>query len=220
MKILVCGNYGAGNLGDEAIAEGMQQVLKEKYLSADIAFLVADRQKFNHFHQGKLKYTIQFPVGLFTIAKRLLTGQIWKTLKSYRECDLFVLGGGGLFHDHEGFFATRLWGIQTAIAHMLKKKVIWYGVSVSPYQVPDWSIWSHKNSQRHRMQSARGFVRKLAGKADEIYLRDIQSKQNLLGILEKESEEKIQLCQDAALNIAKNQYATRESNLCLFALNA
>lgn len=116
MKIGVCGYYGVNNLGDEAILEALKYALGNKYPGAEIVV----------FGKG-----MQFPIGAHTLVKSLFRPKLWKKpLTELKTCDLFIIGGGGLFSDEEGIFVPVYWSLQGLIALLLNKEVICLGISI------------------------------------------------------------------------------------------
>ena len=116
MKIGICGYYGVNNLGDEAILEALKYALGNKYPGAEIVV----------FGKG-----MQFPVGVRTLVTSLFKPILWKKpLNALKTCDLFVVGGGGLFSDEEGIFIPVYWSLQGLIALLFSKKVICLGISI------------------------------------------------------------------------------------------
>ncbi|MFN2305227.1 MAG: polysaccharide pyruvyl transferase CsaB, partial [Anaerolineales bacterium] len=124
--ILICGYYGAGNLGDEAILSAMLSDLREQ--RNDLDFIVLS------FNPGETasRYRVQ------SILYKDLAG----LTAAAQACDLFILGGGGLFHDYwgvseEDLFTQAHIGISyycTAVllARLYKKPVMLYAVGVGP----------------------------------------------------------------------------------------
>jgi polysaccharide pyruvyl transferase CsaB len=113
MKIVVAGNYGAGNLGDEIILEGLLNSLKNCSPKAKITVLKGDQK---------------FPSGLKSLIKSIFNPKR-KTAKTVKACDYFILGGGGLFGSLT-FRANIIWGIQAFMAYLYKKPVIMYGQGI------------------------------------------------------------------------------------------
>jgi len=144
MKIVVCGNYGAGNLGDEMILTGLLALLNDVYPNSQITVLGKDLPKF--------------PSGF-----RSFFQPFKKTREAVKNCDLFILGGGGLFAGPEPR-ANLIWGIQALWAYHYKKPVIMLGQSLGP--------------------TTSNFIKRIFKKASFIAVRDQDSKTNLqtLGI--------------------------------------
>lgn len=116
MKVIICGHYGFGNIGDEAILVGLKRFLLETWPRAE--FIV----------WGKWR---QFPFGFRTILKSIFRPSILLSrLRELKSCDLFVIGGGGLFTDEEGPFVSTNYILHGFLAHFMNKKVICLGVSI------------------------------------------------------------------------------------------
>lgn len=157
MKIVIAGNYGAKNLGDEMILEGLLTAFKSIAPHAEITVLSADPVATAALHNiNSLK---QFPAGFRSFLHQLRSS---KNIKAVKNCDYFVLGGGGLFSNLT-LKAYLIWGIQASMAYFYKKPVIMYGQSVGPFR--------NKIQQR--------IVKKLFKKARFVAVRDESSKETL-----------------------------------------
>ncbi len=177
MKIVICGNYGANNLGDEMILEGLLTSLKEINKDFDVTVLSGNPA------QTKEKYKVnseeKFPSGIKSFIKSLFKKT--NTKKVVQECDYFILGGGGLF-GNLSFKANLIWGIQALRAYFMGKKVIMYGQSIGEIKC-GISKW---------------LIKRIFNKAYLIVVRDQKSKERLklLGITKK-----IYLLPDLAFNL-------------------
>lgn len=165
MKLVIAGNYGAHNLGDELILEGILTAIRRIKPAAEITVLSEKPQ------ETKNKYEIycvkKFPAGFRSFFFRLLDGNFKKTAKAVKECDFFMFGGGGLF-DGTTLKGMIIWAIQAAFAYHYKKPVILYAQSVS-------SIDS---------KLKRWIIKKVFGKAVFVSVRDENSKEVLKNILQ------------------------------------
>jgi polysaccharide pyruvyl transferase CsaB len=127
MKILICGNYGATNIGDEAILAGILELLKKHKPDFQIKALSFNPESTRHLHKVESNYFL--PFGVRSFLRGIFGGQIFKTIKSIKQSDVFVLGGGGLF-SNESFRAPLIWGMHAFAAKILGKPVIIIGQSV------------------------------------------------------------------------------------------
>lgn len=157
LKIAVAGNYGAGNLGDELILSGLLHILKKAAgaQSLEITVLSANplqTEKLHHVHAVK-----PFPSGL----RSLLKGSK-EAKKGVKDCDFFILGGGGLFLS-VSFYANFIWAIQAYHAYRLGKKVLMLGQSIGKSKNP----------------FLRYMIKNFFNKATLIIVRDSASKENL-----------------------------------------
>ena len=105
MRAVLIGNYGVGNLGDEAI--------KEYFLKRfpDVKwFVLSANPQEGEFHR--------LPAGLRSLIKPW-----WKTLRVLRKSEGVIFGGGSLFTDTESVFACLLWWWHAFIAKLFRKPI-------------------------------------------------------------------------------------------------
>lgn len=107
MKCLLVGNYGVGNLGDEA--------LKEYFLTRfpDVEWTVLSASPATPNEVPRLPFGV-----------RSLFAPWWKTLGAMRTCDAVVFGGGSLFTDVESVAACLLWWWHGRVARAFGKPLI------------------------------------------------------------------------------------------------
>ncbi len=121
MKIAVIGNYGATNIGDDAI------------LTAILADLIGHKVTVFSAHPELTKMLFGakaaplFPLGFRSIYRNGFKGSI----KALKKCDAVILGGGGLFQDNH-LYACFLWAWQILWVKLLKKSLFIYGTGVGP----------------------------------------------------------------------------------------
>jgi len=134
--ILIAGYYGFENVGDEAILSAM----------------LADFRK----QRPNLKFIVISSNLEKTIARHHVRSVHWKDIKGLldaaHECDLVVLGGGGIFQDYWGVSAgTQLtqfhWGISYyssigLLANLYKKPFMIYSVGVGPLITEEGKRWT------------------------------------------------------------------------------
>jgi len=161
MKIVICGNYGAQNEGDEMILTGLLKSVKSTVPKAQITVLSADPTQTQKRHT--IPTVKPFPTGIRSILNYIKQGT--KTAKVVKECDIFMLGGGGLFAG-PSFRANLIWATQAKMAYFYKKNVIMYGQSVG----------KSKNKIVNRI------IKNIFNKASLITVRDQESKINLQNI--------------------------------------
>lgn len=116
MRYVLVGNFGVGNVGDEAI--------KQYYLEffPDIEWIVLSAQPIG----GELH---RLPFGL-----RSLLTPWWKTVAALRRSDGMVFGGGSLFTDTESMWACLIWGWHAWIAHIMGKNIFFAFQGVGPFR--------------------------------------------------------------------------------------
>lgn len=166
MKIVVCGNYGAKNLGDEMILEGLLTTLQSVAPNSEVTILSGNpKETFEKYSEKfsllKIKSLPKFPAGVRSIIKNIFTGSK-STGDAVKNCNYFILGGGGLFGNLT-FSANLIWAIQALKAYKYGKPVIIYGQSISPI----------------RWKFVRNLVKKIFEKASLITVRDEASKEEL-----------------------------------------
>jgi len=127
MKVLIIGNYGAKNFGDELVLKAILKILKNE--NCDFTALSADPRETSKKHGIKAKYF--FPAGI----RSLLKFRMFETLKEYKESDLIVFGGGTLFTD-EDKRAIFIWTMQILPAILMKKKIICFRQGIGPIKNP------------------------------------------------------------------------------------
>lgn len=194
MKIVICGNYGAENLGDEMILEGILENLRSVTPSAEITIFSGNPKQT--FEKTSIKSVEKFPTGFKSLLKSIFGKN--KAKQAVKECDYFILGGGGLFGNLT-FRANLIWGIQAWQAYRHKKPVIMYGQSIGQLngKIRKW------------------IVKNLFKKADFIGVRDSESKKRLenLGITKE-----IKVIPDLAFsitNVPKNSGLKENKELIL-----
>lgn len=129
MNIVICGNYGATNLGDEAILEGILSLVRRSLAETNITVLSANPEETTALHG--LQSLPLVPAGVRSLIQGFVSGSLWKTLKAIKRADLFLLGGGGLFTD-EKMRAVVIWALQTWVARRYKTPIFSFGQSVGP----------------------------------------------------------------------------------------
>ncbi|OIO53388.1 hypothetical protein COT40_00220 [Candidatus Peregrinibacteria bacterium CG08_land_8_20_14_0_20_41_10] len=136
MKVLIIGNYGADNLGDEAILEGvLQSLIKTGLSKKNLEVLSANPAKTQQEHQVKVFYVL--PCGIHSF----LRGTVLQTILIIRKTDKIILGGGGLFNEDK-FKALLLWGEHVLLARIFHKPLFIYANSIGPVKtkIGEWII--------------------------------------------------------------------------------
>jgi len=127
-RILIVGNYGAKNVGDDAILYALLS-----NLSGNKITVMCHRKKFipNYIlHKfGSVKYIERIPFGKLSFIRSLLTGNLFLTLITiFFKTDFAIVGGGGLFQGYKGK-AIPLWSRQI----QLLRKFVVIGNSIGPF---------------------------------------------------------------------------------------
>ena len=151
-QILICGNYGAGNLGDEAILDGILRLMNSTWPNVGLSVLSADPSSTRREH--KISSVYLFPSGFRSMLKFWLGGHWIKTIHALKKADLVILGGGGLFTD-EKWQAIWIWYVQAWWFWIFRKKLVCLGQSVGPLK-SNWSRYiARKVFSRALMVSVR-----------------------------------------------------------------
>jgi len=121
MRVGIIGNYGATNIGDDAILASILNTLKEHEITVFSADPEMTRKQFN------VKTVPLFPLGIRSFIKY----GIRRSLAALKEADVVILGGGGLFQDSR-LFACFLWAWQVWWVKWAKLPLFIYGTGVGP----------------------------------------------------------------------------------------
>ncbi len=192
MKIVIAGNYGANNLGDEMILEGLLKLLKDIVPDAKITVLSAEPKDTKKRHN--VKSLNLFPAGFRSFFRNLFDFKRENT-RAVKDCDVFILGGGGLFGSLT-FVANLIWGLQAKMAYKYSKPVIMYGQSIGEL----------KGKIRKKI------VRKAYKKASLIVVRDNKSQKRLKDLKIKN---KIYVAPDLALNIEDHHHPHQKKEVLI-----
>lgn len=119
MRLLLVGNYGAGNLGDD--------VLQDSFLSRfpEIEWVAVSAQP--DARRGEVP---RLPSGL----RSFVSSPWWATLRALRAADGVVFGGGSLFTDAESASACFLWWLHAAMARRYGKPLFFAFQGVGPFR--------------------------------------------------------------------------------------
>ncbi len=128
-QIVVCGNYGASNLGDDAILGGLIHLIKSTWPHSDITVMSAKpAQTAADF---RVQAVLHFPAGVRSFFRFWFTTSGWKTIARMAAADIVLLGGGGLFTDEKPR-AVWIWFVQYIWFRIFNKKLICISQSVGP----------------------------------------------------------------------------------------
>lgn len=137
-KILIFGVYGHGNIGDEAILQSMIDIFKKNF-TCRIEVVGMERKYVEVFNKVKMVYPI--PNTLKGIILKLLTGELIKTIKSLKNCDIFIMGGGGFLSDAYpdvpfGYLKHMF------LAKIFRKKTMLYGIGAGQFLSLKSKFWT------------------------------------------------------------------------------
>lgn len=117
MSYLLVGNYGVGNLGDEALRE----YFLKRFSDAGLKVVSASPSE-NELHR--------LPCGV----RSLFSFRWIKTIRALRKSDGVIFGGGSLFTDVESVWACVIWWVHVFFARLLGKKVILAFQGIGPFR--------------------------------------------------------------------------------------
>gem|GEM_PF-4556365 len=104
------------NIGDEAILLGLKELIRREIPQAEIEVM------------GKGSH---FPIGLRSFFRALFHPSLWmKPFRMVKSCDIFLLGGGGLFTEEESLLSPAFWALQGLFALWVDKPVYCLGISI------------------------------------------------------------------------------------------
>lgn len=138
MKIGIIGNYGATNIGDDAILTSILIKLKGHEV---VVFSAHPKMSKDLF---KIKTAPLFPLGIRSFFKLGLR----KSIQALKKCDVVILGGGGLFQDNY-LYACFLWAWQVFWVKCLKKPLFVYATGVGPLKTKmgQWlAKWAYRKA--------------------------------------------------------------------------
>src|SRR5579864_1697438 len=152
LKTVIAGYYGAGNAGDEAILAGMLGELRQQIPGLDPVVVSADPASTAAAYRVAAVSKIDKPA----------------LIAAVRDCDLILLGGGGLLQDYwrmdiGDLFrpdAHAAYSAYAALAALFDKPLILYAVGVGPL----------------RTDEGRRSARMICDEARLITVRDAESK--------------------------------------------
>ncbi len=122
MRCVLVGNYGVGNIGDEALREYFLQEF------SDVEWSVVTAVPSGDFDVPRL------PLGL-----RSLCAGWARTIRAIRTADLVVFGGGSLFTDIESVWACCIWGAYASLAQLFRVPYVLAFQGAGP-----WTTWLGK----------------------------------------------------------------------------
>lgn len=111
--IVLLGNFGATNIGDEALLESLLHLFRSEEKSDTLRLHVMTSNPTDTLKRYEERYQITasplFPVGFRTLYRY---PQAIHALKKLGKVDHVIFGGGGLFTDHPSAYPVILWWVQ------------------------------------------------------------------------------------------------------------
>lgn len=138
MKIAVIGNYGATNIGDDAILTALLKELEGHKVTVFSAHPEMTKEVL------KVKTAPLLPLGFRSAWKNGFR----KSFRALKKCDAVILGGGGLFQDNY-LYACLLWAWQILWVRLFRKPLFIYATGVGPLKTRlgrQLTCWAHNQA--------------------------------------------------------------------------
>jgi polysaccharide pyruvyl transferase WcaK-like protein len=150
VKILLVGNFGVSNLGDELIAA----YYKARFPEHEWTILSANPSAANEVPR--------LPFGV-----RSLFSPWYKTWNAFRKTDAVLFGGGSLLTDTESVLACLLWSKYAFLGRFFRKPVLFAFQGIGPFRTPVAKFVTRKTLNHATFLSVRDHESFL--RASEIY---------------------------------------------------
>lgn len=167
MKVLISGYYGFDNAGDEAVLYAIVKALREANTNIEITVLSNQPEKTSE------------QLGIEAVDR----WNILNVIKSVKNCDVFISGGGSLLQDITSKNSILYYLGLIKLAKIMRKKVMIYAQGVGPITI----------------KRNRSLTRKILNKVDVITVRDLDSRMQLmqLGVYRE-----VLVCSDPVMGIS------------------
>lgn len=189
-KIVISGWYGFGNIGDEAILQAMIDTFEKEYPNCNITVLSYNPEYTKRVQRVDAVY--QIPIGKKSLLKNIISLRWIATLKAIKNCDIFIMGGGGFLSDWQPE-VPKGWLKQMKIAKFFGKKTMLYGIGAGPFLT--------EKGEKETKYYIDNFV-------DEVTVRDKTSFQNLNNLKLKKN---ICLTKDPVMDLKINININRQN---------
>jgi len=125
MKITICGFYGAGNTGDEAILSAIIGSIKKIYPKCEFTVLSRNPAETKRLYKVDAVFMPGFGINWFQTDFK-------KISEIFKESDLIIVGGGGLLQDAHNYLSILGYLQVPILAKLHRKPVIFYSIGVGP----------------------------------------------------------------------------------------
>ena len=139
-SIVIIGNYGFGNLGDEAMLTGILDRLRKDISNAEFTVFSYDPEETKKVYNVSACYLMSFRVLLELI-----------------KADVVIIGSGSLLNTPVGYLKNRMCRyviISALLAELFRKKVVFYAIGIETFDfitrimLPIIMKWADKISVR------------------------------------------------------------------------
>ncbi|MCX6733456.1 MAG: polysaccharide pyruvyl transferase family protein [Candidatus Peregrinibacteria bacterium] len=180
--ILICGNYGAGNFGDELILTGILKAARDLHPKEIIVTSGIPRETACSYGVTAIRF---FPSSILSLLKSIVTLGLFRSIYYLLQSDVVLFGGGCLFNEKEPA-SIRIWYRQFQWFRLFGKKVIIIGQSFG----------SFTNQESIRK------IKEVVNGVDGIFVRDKASRR----LLAAHTNQEIHVCIDSALWLKKEDF--------------
>ena len=126
MKVVISGQFGSYNLGDEAILYSIEQNFKNVYGENVSCIAVSGNPQL--IHDQMSINSIKHP----SLSKKIFT-ELFDLVKIIKLSNTVVIGGGSLLHDAIGLFKPiPRFLLPALIGILFGKRIIFYALGVGP----------------------------------------------------------------------------------------
>lgn len=145
MRFALFGSYGKGNIGDEAIADGIYKSLIAIDAQAQVILFSHNVEESREIHPQFTDIRPMIASGIRSLFRQLASGTWKKSITDLKNCDYIIIGGGGIFHDQEtdqkGLSPLFIWWLRSVLFRWLKKPILIWGVGIGPISHQLSPIW-------------------------------------------------------------------------------
>lgn len=164
--LLICGNYGAGNFGDELILSGLLKSIRSTDSQSRgrlniNKIIVTSGDPISTSRDNGVTAIHFFPSSILSFVKSLATGKLFRSLYYLLKSDIVLFGGGCLFNEKEPD-SIQIWYRQFQWFAFFRKKIIIVGQSFGTFA-------SEKNKKiLHKVVAYKNI--------EKIFVRDVESR--------------------------------------------
>lgn len=191
--ILICGNYGAGNFGDELILTGLLHTLREIPPHEIVVTSGNPKETAKTWEKYAITAIHFFPSSFLSLIKFIITLRLFRSLYHLSRCDLILFGGGCLFNEKESE-SINIWYRHFQWFKFFSKKLIIIGQSFGTFT-------DEKNTTK---------IQELITYATKIFVRDDASKKTLSTLAAPITSD-IEMILDPALWLESKDFSPSET---------
>lgn len=145
MQIAIFGSYGQGNIGDEAIADGLSRIFHQAVPESSLILFSHLAPVLKDTHKQFKSIEPMIATGLRSLWQQLRDGTLKKSHRILKTTDWIIIGGGGILHDQEigqrGLSPLFIWWLRTVYFSLLGKRIALAAVGVGPIKKKLSNTW-------------------------------------------------------------------------------